>query len=246
MYKPRTYRSWVRQDGLVNFEVKEKETDLFISANKDLSDKARAAIVTYRSMLENYIKGDPSFYSSLEPIEVKPGAPEIVKKMCTASLKAGVGPMAAVAGAVAEFVGRDLLEFSDEIIVENGGDIFVRSEEERIIGVFAGDDSPFTGKLSIRLSSSPQGVGVCTSSGTVSHSLSFGNADAALIISDDAALADAAATATGNIVKSKRDIEKGIEAARSIQGVDGVLIIVGDKMGTWGNIKLVKAGIKGG
>ena len=84
-----------------------------------------------------------------------------------------------------------------------------------------------------------KGLGVCTSSGTVSHSLSFGKADAALIISFDAALADAAATAAGNAVKNKDYIEKGINLAKSIDGVKGVLIIVGDKMGTWGEIKLI-------
>ena len=239
MYKPRTYRSWVRQDGLVTFEVKEKETDLLISARKDLSDKARAAIVTYRGMIERYIKDEPSFFSTLEPLEAKGKAPEIIKRMCAASMKAGVGPMAAVAGAVAEFVGRDLLEFSDEIIVENGGDIFIRSDEERVVGVFAGDDSPFTGKLSIKLPPSPEGIGICTSSGTVSHSLSFGNADAVLIIADDSFLADAAATATGNIVKNKDDIEKAIEFAKSIEGITGLLILIGDKMGSWGSVRLV-------
>ena len=100
-------------------------------------------------------------------------------------------------------------------------------------------DSPFSGKLAVEISPSDAGTGVCTSSGTVSHSLSFGKADAALIISDNAALADAAATAVGNAVKSKDHIEKGIVLARSIDGVKGVLIIVKDKLGSWGEIKLV-------
>jgi ApbE superfamily uncharacterized protein (UPF0280 family) len=239
MYKERSYRKWVRAEDLVTFEVVEKETDLLISAAKELKREAREAVLAYRRDLESYIKQNPLFYSSLEPIDVKIDAPAIVKAMADAAKSAGVGPMAAVAGAVAEFVGRDLLKFSDEVIVENGGDIFLRSRRKRVFGIFAGEKSPFTGKLALEVEASENGLGVCTSSGTVSHSLNFGNADAALIIADNAALADAVATPAGNIVKSARDIEKAIDLARSVAGVRGVLILVGDKMGSWGEVKLV-------
>jgi hypothetical protein len=83
-------------------------------------------------------------------------------------------------------------------------------------------------------------LGVCTSSGTVGHSLSFGKADAVCILSKSAALADAVATAVGNVVKEKKDIEYGLELAREIEGVLGVLIIVGEKMGVWGNVTLTQ------
>jgi hypothetical protein len=159
--------------------------------------------------------------------------------MAEAARRAGVGPMASIAGAVSEFVGRDLLAFSDQIIIENGGDIFLKTSKKRVMGIYAGERSPFTGKLAIEIPPGDKGLGVCTSSGTVSHSLSFGNADAVLIISDNTALADATATAAGNAVKSAYDIEKGIELARAIEGVKGVLIIIGDKFGSWGDIKLV-------
>lgn len=239
MHKERTYRRWVESDDLASFEVIEKETDLLISAAKNLKNQARESILTYRNYLERYIKENPVFYSSLEPIDIKSDAPQIVKAMAGASKKAGVGPMAAVAGAMAEFVGRDLLKFSDQIIVENGGDIFIKTLKKRRIGIYAGDESPFTGKLAIEIEPYKNGIGVCTSSGTVSHSLSFGKADAALIISDDTTLADAVATATGNIVRDASDIEKGIAFARAIEGIRGVLIIVKDKMGSQGEIKLV-------
>ena len=239
MYKERSYRKWVKAEDLVTFEVIEKETDLLISATKELKRQAREAVLYYRQDLESYIKQNPDFYTALEPIDVKIDAPAIVKAMADAAKRAGVGPMAAVAGAVAEFVGRDLLKFSDEIIVENGGDIFVRSRKKRVFGIFAGEKSPFTGKLALEAEPSEDGLGVCTSSGTVSHSLNFGNADAALIIAHDAALADAVATPTGNIVKAASDIEKAIEFARSVTGVKGVLILIGDKMGSWGEVKLL-------
>jgi len=239
MYKERKYRQWVKSDDLVTFEVRELETDLLILAGKNLAEEARVSVLNYRQDIRSYIKKDKNFYTSLEPVNLIGDVPRIVKAMADAAKKASVGPMAAVAGAVAEFVGRDLLAHTDEIIVENGGDIFLKTKVKRILGVYASDESPFSGKLALEIPPSGDGLGVCTSSGTVSHSLSFGKADAALIISPDTALADAVATATGNIVKNKDCIEKGIDFARSIDGIKGVLIIVGDKLGSWGSIKIV-------
>jgi len=239
MYKPRTYRKWTKAEDLVYFEVTDKETDLAVYADSDLKKIAGAIVSRLRRDLEAYIGGHLEFFSSLEPLELKSGAPEIARTMAEAGRKAGVGPMAAVAGAFSEFVGRELLKSSKQVIIENGGDIFMASPVPRTIGVYAGEASPFTGRLAVRIEGAENGLGICTSSGTVSHSLSFGKTDAALVISSSTALADAAATAVGNAVKSKEDIEKGIETARSIEGVKGVLIIVGDKMGTWGEIKLV-------
>lgn len=240
MYKERAYRRWIKtSEGLVTFKVVEKETDLAISASKNMEAQARAAVLTYRQELEGYIMEDRAFLTALEPINVSPCAPEIAKIMAYAAAKAGVGPMAAVAGAVAELVGRELLKYSDEVIVENGGDIFLKVNKTMIMGVYAGEASPFTGKIAIEIAPTDKGLGVCTSSGTVSHSLSFGKSDAVVIISDEAALADATATATGNILKSPGDIEKGINFAKSIEGVTGVLVMMKDKMGSWGNIKLL-------
>jgi len=239
MYKERKYRQWVKSEGLVTFEVKELETDLLISAGKSLENKARESALNYREDIRSYAGKNRDFFTSLEPIKVDIDAPRIVRAMADAGNKASVGPMAAVAGAIAEFVGRDLLAYTDEVIVENGGDIFIKTNAKRILGIYAGENSPFSGKLALEISPSSDGSGVCTSSGTVSHSLSFGRADAALIISADTALADAVATAMGNAVKNRDCIEKGIDFAKSIDGVRGALVIVGDKLGSWGEIKLV-------
>jgi ApbE superfamily uncharacterized protein (UPF0280 family) len=240
MYKERTYRSWVNSDNLVTFEVKEGQTDLMICASGNLERQARQSVLNYRKDLEDYIKKDRSFYTSLDPVSVSAAAPEIVAAMAAAAKAAGVGPMAAVAGAMAEFVGRDLLSYSKEVIVENGGDIFLRTNTVRRVGIYAGESSPYTGKIAIEVPAAENGLGVCTSSGTVSHSLNFGKADAVCIVADNAALADAAATAAGNAVKTKDDVEEGIARANSINGVRGVLIIIGDKLGTWGKIKIVQ------
>jgi len=239
MYKPRDYRRWVKTSGLVSFEVIEKETDLFISASIDLEGPAIKVVKSLRSDIEDYVAKYPAFRTSLEPLGAEDDAPSIVWKMCEAGMKSGVGPMAAVAGAMAEAVGRELSRQTGEILVENGGDIFMISHSARVIGVYAGEGSPFTGKFAIEIPPSANGIGVCASSGTVSHSLSFGKADAALVISDDTALADAAATATGNIVKGAGDIEKAIAFAKSVDGVQGVMVLLGENMGSWGKIKLV-------
>ena len=157
--------------------------------------------------------------------------------MIEAGQKANVGPMAAVAGAVAEFVGKELLEFSPEVIIENGGDIFMKVNSKKVVGIYAGD-SPLTGKIGLEIEPQETPLGICTSSGTVGHSLSFGNADAVVIVAESAILADAAATAVCNMVKKTADINPAIEAGRNISGLKGIVIIMGGDIGVWGSIKL--------
>jgi ApbE superfamily uncharacterized protein (UPF0280 family) len=147
--------------------------------------------------------------------------------------------MAAVAGAMAESVSKDLLKFSKEVIVENGGDIYLATSKERRVAIYAGG-SPLSLKIGILIKPEETPLGICTSSGTVGHSLSFGKADAVCILSKSAALADSAATAVGNLVQEKRDIEKGLERGKEIEGVLGTVIIVGEKIGVWGNITLTQ------
>jgi ApbE superfamily uncharacterized protein (UPF0280 family) len=237
MYEPRTYRNWVKGKDLVSFNVMVKETDLYIRASKNLKSKALKLVIKYREALEKYIERNPSFLTSLEPLSVGDDAPLIVKSMAESARKAGVGPMAAVAGAIAEYVGTELLTFTPEVIVENGGDIFLKSLRKRQVSIFAGK-SPLTGKISLEIEPEETPLGICTSSGTVGHSLSFGLADAAVVISPSTSLADAAATAIGNVVKRPDDIPIGLELGKNIAGVKGVLIIVDDKVGVWGEVKI--------
>jgi uncharacterized protein len=236
-YQPRTYRRWVEAKDLVSFTVVEKETDLYILAASDLERKARRLVRKYRAQLEGYIAKEPAFRTSLEPLPVPAGAPAIVRQMAEAARAAGVGPMAAVAGAIAECVGRELLAFSPEVIVENGGDIFLRVRHRRTVGIFAGD-SPLTGKIGLQIEASDTPVGVCTSSGTVGHSLSFGRSDAVVVLAPSAALADAAATAIGNRVSRPGDIGNALEFAKGIPGLRGVVVIIGADIGVQGDIRL--------
>lgn len=238
VYQERAYRNYVKATNLTKFEIIEKETDLLILADKNLYDKALAYVLKYRAEIERYIKANPKFEKSFSPYRVKYDAPAIVKEMAKAARKAKVGPMAAVAGTMAEFVGKDLLEFSDEIIVENGGDLFLKINQARKVGVFAGN-SPFSEKIALEIEPREKPFSVCTSSGTVGHSFSFGKADAVIVIAKSAALADAAATAIGNEVKEISDIDHGLKLAKKIRGLDGVLIIKEDQMGALGKVKLV-------
>ena len=239
MYQPRTYRHWVKDNDLVSFQVVLKETDLFLRAQSNLKRETLRAIQECRASLERYVEFHPSFLTALEPIAVAEDAPEIVREMAEAGQRAGVGPMAAVAGAIAESVGRELMRFSPEVIVENGGDIFLSILKSRSVGVYAAQ-SPLTGKIALQIETEETPLGICTSSGTVGHSLSFGRADAVIAVSPSAAVADAAATAIGNLIKDVADIPKGIDFAQGIQGLTGVLIIKDDKLGLWGKVKICK------
>ena len=237
MYEPRTYRHWVSDKDLVSFSVTVKETDLLIRAQRDLEAQALAATKKYRSELEQYIISHPAFTVSLEPLSVEKDAPSLVKDMAEAAQQAGVGPMAAVAGAIAEAVGKELLPFSDDVIVENGGDIFMKTSKERLIGVYAGE-SKLTGKIAFAIQPEETPLGICTSSGSVGHSLSFGEADAVIVLAPSTSLADAAATAIGNRVSSAGDIQKALQFAQGIEGLRGVAIIKDDHPGLYGQIRI--------
>ncbi|NQT74988.1 MAG: UPF0280 family protein [Candidatus Omnitrophica bacterium] len=237
-YQKRFYREWTGPSDLVRQEVIVGETDIFISSKKDVKDIAQRLVKKFRGEIKAYIKLHPQFKTSLEPLDIDPYAPAIIKDMLRASISAGVGPMASVAGAVAEFTGKGLLASSGEIIIENGGDIFIKSDTERTVSIYAGA-SPVTNKLFIRIKPEDTPLGICTSSGTVGHSLSFGKADACVIISKSTSLADAVATAACNRVKRKGNIGPALEFAVSIDGVQGALIVYKKDFGASGNIELM-------
>ncbi|MHB8781141.1 MAG: UPF0280 family protein [Candidatus Geothermincolia bacterium] len=236
----RFYRDRMRADDLVSFQVVVEETDLMIWAAREMRAEAEAAVRTYRGDIESFIERNPRFRGALAPYPVTERAPVIVRVMAAAGAAVGVGPMAAVAGAMAEFVGLLLARAgSPRVIVENGGDIFLVSDEERHIGVFAGE-SPFSGRLTLRVPPAPTGLGICTSSATVGPSLSLGRADAALVISDSAAFADAAASALGNRVKRASDVEAALDWLAGFPQVRGALVIIGETLGARGEVSFLE------
>lgn len=242
-YTERSYRQHHRQEDLVHFQLAIDETDLDIGIRKErfspeLVKWVEETIRACRKPLEDYIQEDKDFVSSLVPYTVLPDAPPIVQTMSEAGRLAGVGPMAAVAGAVAEWVGKAIAKRSKDVIVENGGDIFMRTSRIRKVGIFAGD-SPLSNQIAIEVRPSQTPLGICTSSGKVGHSLSFGKADAVVVLSPSVPLADAVATATGNHIQTTDDLEKALEFASSINGVTGILLIKDDRLAAWGSIKLL-------
>ena len=239
-YQERQYRR-VENSGLVSSVVKIAETDLHILASRAVGDQALQLVSEVRSSIEHYIEQHPLFLDALVPLPMDNRAPEVVRQMLTAGLQAGVGPMAAVAGVVAEWVGRALLARGlEEVIVENGGDLFVARNRECTVAVYAGE-SPLSGKLGIGLQPDRMPCGVCCSSGTIGHSLSLGVADAVVVAAPSTALADAAATRLGNEVgRGKQGINRALELARKIADLSGVVIISGDQLGAWGDIELVQ------
>ena len=238
IYEERTYRNLISKNNLKTFNITIAESDLFISSDIDLSISAKKSLLHHRSLLENYIKKHPQFLTSLLPLPEDNLAPAIVRDMLINSSICGVGPMASVAGAIAQFVGDDLFDFTETLIIENGGDIYLKSKDKLTVSVYAGE-SPLSYKVNFIVKPENTPLGVCTSSATVGPSLSFGKADAVCVISPSATLADAAASAIGNKVKSKRDIKSVLDFGIKIKGVTGVINIMGSEMGAMGEVELI-------
>jgi ApbE superfamily uncharacterized protein (UPF0280 family) len=239
MHQERTYRRRLLSPELKPFRAAILETDLHIQAEKILEAEAVASIITHRHTVEAYIESRPAFLTSLAPLSMEPLLPEIIREMMAAAQASGVGPMAAVAGAIAERVFWDLAPLSDQLIIENGGDIFLKMSHPVTIGIFAGE-SPLSMKIGLLINRPGSPFSICTSSGTVGHSLSFGKADAVCVTADKGALADAAATAIGNRVQTEKEIETALSFGKGISGVTGIAIVLNRAAGFWGNLELVR------
>lgn len=237
-YRQRSYRKRVNAQDLVSFHVAVKETDLWVSTNRRLENETRDLIFDSRHQLDAYMRTHMDFLTTLQPYPEDPCAPPLVKEMIEATSDLGVGPMASVAGAIAQFVARGLLPFSDQVIVENGGDIFLKANRPVTVCILAGQ-SRLSGRIGVVIPEQKMPLGICASSGTVGHSLSLGTADVVCILSPSAALADGAATALGNRIKKKTDLEKIAAWADHVKGISGGLAIMGEKMTMWGDIELV-------
>jgi len=238
IFEPRKYRDSGVDDHFSTFRVVVEQSDLYVKALAPLEKETERLLRDCRAQIENAIANRPEFLTSLDPIEEDPADAPVAAGMILAGKKAGTGPMAAVAGAVAEFVGRALLEFSAEVIIENGGDIFVMVSRPIVVGLCAGD-SALSGRVGIKVGPTPFPVGICTSSGPGGPSRSFGRADAAMVVSRDVALADAVATALGNRVERPSDLKAAVEWAHAVPGVDGALALLGERLAVLGQIELV-------
>lgn len=228
MYTPRFYREWTRPGPLRRFRVRSGPSDLEVASADDCTERACRLLFRARRTVERRIERQPDFRTSLAPLPVAGGEPEPVASMLRAGREWDVGPMAAVAGAIAGFVGRGLSP-EEPLIVENGGDVYARGPGELLVGLYAGEGSPF-GRSPGFVVDASGGVGVCTSSGRVGHSLSLGRADAVTVVADDPAFADAAATALANRIASSGDVERVVETASTHPSVRGALACCGGRL----------------
>lgn len=250
MFSSRSYRD-SRSERLIATQLALGESDIELRwrpergqalENSEVETAARDILFLLRSRLEGAIATNPAIQTALEPLDILPHeAPSPLSAMLRASIASGTGPMAAVAGAIAEALGRELLaRFPiEELVVENGGDLWFKADSPLRVRVDAGLSS-LSGKLALVL---PAGSWGCAcSSARVGPSLSFGNADAALVIHRDAALADALATALGNRIKRDEDLETAVndlwQSPLREEGLSGVLAIKGPRLAAAGNIRI--------
>jgi ApbE superfamily uncharacterized protein (UPF0280 family) len=244
LFVERTYRTQFNSERFSGFEVKHLETDLWIgvdpvSFDEGMKGIAFAKMVSLRRILDNYISKEPYFKKSLKPFEPSEFAPKEANSMAIAAQQCGIGPMAAVAGLFAREVGEEIIKnFSvQELVIENGGDIYVLLKNELVLSVFAGE-SILSERIGLVIPAENNKFGICTSAGTVGPSLSYGKADAVVVICEDILLADAFATALGNKVKKPNDVEKIIKQAEQFPKILSLLIICEDKIGVRGEFEI--------
>ncbi len=236
----RAYRDAVRPgSGEVRFQVGVEQTDLLVVAERDLRDPVAAVVARVRGEIKNWIMFHPEFAESLVPVDVPEEAPDVVRAMAEAGRVCGVGPMAAVAGAVAQAVGDAFADVSPNILVENGGDTYLRSTRERVVALLA--DPASGAAVGLRIAAGAFPVAVCASSGTIGHSLSLGRGDLVAVRAGDARFADAAATALCNELKGEADVNRVLARARELaaHGLDGVFAQYDQKVAAWGDLELV-------
>ncbi|WP_297085510.1 UPF0280 family protein [uncultured Draconibacterium sp.] len=248
LFEERTYRSQFNTERFKGFEIKHLETDLWIgvdpeSYKEEMQVVALAKLQALRQTFDTYIEKEPFFKKSLKPFQPSEFAPTEAKEMALAAEQAGIGPMSAVAGLFARKIGEEICKnFSvKELLVENGGDIYLLLEKELVLSVFAGE-SILSERIGLVISAGEGSFGICTSAGTVGPSLSYGKADAVVVVCNDILLADALATALGNKVKTPDHVEKVIKQAENYSAIQSLLIICEDKIGIKGEneIRILK------
>lgn len=217
-----------------------KETNLNIKCDEERAiDAAIHASLLARSEIERYVLAHPDFRWSLEPLKLGGSHPRVIELMLRAGELAGVGPFAAVAGAISQVAADAALRAgARNVLVDNGGDIAIVGARDFRVGVFAGD-AKGSGKIGLLVRAGDLPIGICTSSGTVGHSLSFGQADAVVAVAREASVADAAATAIANAVRGedvRSSIGRGLGQAKLIREVRGCLVMRGGHIGTWGEL----------
>jgi len=236
MYEERFYRNQIISK--FKIEISYKESDLLICSDKKIAkEKAQSILVKYYDKIEKYITKNPRFLTSLSPLENDWSAPLIIEEMLKSSKNTRVGPFSAVAGAIAKYVGEELLDYSPELIIENGGDIFLKINQDKIIGVYLGEKFKIN-NLNLKIKKRSQAFGIASSSSALGHSLNFGKADLVSVVAKDAIVADGFATAISNRIKKIKDIDKILIEVKDSLPIEGLLVAFDKKIFLWGDLEL--------
>lgn len=239
----RSYRLAAQpQESEQSFQIVVEETDLWVTAQRNLSSEAHTLVHEWRGMVKNAIALYPGFGPSLSPVTVPQSAPSPIQEMATAAAAWQVGPMACVAGAIAHGVAEGCQPLSPNVLVENGGDLYLCSTRERTIGLLAQPEQGI--RLGLRLQATDFPCALCASSGRIGHSLSLGSGDLVVVRAKRGAFADAGATALANLLHKRQDVQRVLDQAQAMhpQGLEGVFAQYDDQIGVWGRMELVEVG----
>ncbi len=225
-------------DDLFSLHLVFKQSDIWLKT-EGMPDRQQAEMYLKKAYqdIEGYIACDKGFLHALHPLKVSETAPDIIRDMSRYSEEADVGPMAGVAGAIAEYIGKRLSLRHRLVFCNNGGDIYYRSPMEELF-FLAAPGSPLDNLIKICVPPAIEGKGLCTSSGTFGHSINMGRAYAVTILAKNACLADVLATAVSNRVRSHLDLEKVLKWCTEKKCIEGVVILVDDHLAAWGDIRL--------
>ncbi|UCC95176.1 MAG: UPF0280 family protein [Candidatus Omnitrophota bacterium] len=236
MYEERFYRDYTLSQS--RLEVSYKESDLLISTDTEVDKEfVQSILKKYYEEIERYIKKNPLFLTALCPIEDDKDAPPLVKEMISSSHLSGIGPFSSVAGAIAHYVGKEILQYASEVIVENGGDIFLKIDEDKRIGVYLGPRSKLK-SLSLKIKKKSAPFGIASSSSFFGHSLNLGRADLVTVIAKDAIIADGFATALSNRIKRRQDVDEVLEYVKSSSLIEGLLVYFEEEVFLRGNLEI--------
>ena len=236
MYEERFYRN--QTFSKFKLEVAFRESDLLICTDKAVNKElAKNILIKHYREIEEYVEKNPHFQTSLSPLKEDKNAPAIINEMIKSSELTDVGPFASVAGAIALYLGREILNYADEVIVENGGDIFLKISEDKVLGVYLGERFKIK-NLNLKIKKRDYAFGIASSSATIGHSLNFGKADLVTVIARNAIIADGFATSLSNKITEIDDVNGVLEKAKNEPSIEGMLVAFADKIFLWGELEI--------
>ena len=231
------YRDKISAAGRYSFRLDYKYSGLYIICDRDISSELEKPVLSFYRDIETVIAGETDFEKSLAPLKAGKDLPRTLKEMCGAGEVFEVGPMASVAGALCDYLAKNLAGICSFLMIENGGDVYIKSSGQVEVGIFT-KNVYFKDKLTLLIEAGQTPCGICSSSGSFGHSLSLGKSDLVTVMSGTATIADAAATSIANTINNEEDIDKAIARFSQYSEIDGLIIIKNKRIGLWGKLQL--------